>query len=157
MPADDRLKKELEWYLRDFFFRINNSKDIDKIAGLDISKKLSKEDSQGFMSKFQIDEVTRYLRNNYLRYKNSDMYELSIIVENVMSNMEDLTVLRKENAKIIKLYSSFERKQCSTCFYINYISKNDNLKCQRCGSEKLTEFPKKTLSTNKKNCSNTIN
>lgn len=143
MTLIDRIEKELEWYLRDFFFRINNSKDIDKNGELKESKNLSQNEKNGFIDKFQIYEVLNYLANNYLRYKNSDINELSNNLNKVINKMSKQGIISIEESKVIILYSPFDRKQCVSCYYINYTSEKDNLICQRCGSDNLQVFPRK--------------
>ena len=116
--------KEFEWYLRDFFFRtINTNK------------------NKNLLVSFKRDEILSSLRK-YLRYKNSEIEEISNLLENVLIKMQKDNVLTTNN-KDIKIDSQLTRKQCSKCFYINYLSKNEPIHCNRCNSPELREFRKR--------------
>ena len=116
--------KEFEWYLRDFFFRYkDNNKNTD------------------VLNNFKRDEIHSSLRK-YLRYKNSDMEEISNLLEIVLIKLQKDKVLTIDN-KNIKIDSKLVRKQCSKCFYINYLLLNEIIQCSRCDSLSLHEFPKR--------------
>lgn len=118
--------RELEWYIRDYFFKVNKDENV-------------------FIDKFQSKEITRVLVNNYLRYRSSKFDELGILVDKVLHNLHEANVLNIDsNTGVVRICSKFDRKQCVNCFYINYISINEQLKCQRCNSGNLQEFPKKS-------------
>jgi hypothetical protein len=118
--------KEFEWYLRDLFFRTNNNNNNDK----------------DFINDFRKDEIARVLIKNYLRYRNSELDEISNLLNIVLENMQKNNILIVDNEKI-KIHSKFNRKQCTKCFYINYLSLIEAICCSRCKSENLQEFPKK--------------
>ena len=116
--------KEFEWYLRDFFFRtINTNK------------------NKNLLVSFKRDEILSSLRK-YLRYKNSEIEEISNLLENVLIKMQKDNVLTTNN-KDIKIDSQLTRKQCSKCFYINYLSINEPIQCTRCNSLDMHDFPKR--------------
>jgi hypothetical protein len=116
--------KEFEWYLRDFFFRASNNNKNTEIA-----------------INFKRDEIPLSLRE-YLRYKHSSIEELSNLLEVVLIKLQKDNFLTIEN-KNIKIDSRLIRKQCSKCFYINYLSINESIQCSRCNSPYLHEFPKR--------------
>jgi hypothetical protein len=116
--------KEFEWYLRDFFFRsINNNK------------------NKGSLVTFKRDEILSSLRK-YLRYRNSETEEISNLLENSLIKLQKDNVLIANN-KDIKIDSKLTRKQCSKCFYINYLSTNEPIQCTRCNSLDMHDFPKR--------------
>jgi hypothetical protein len=116
--------KEFEWYLRDFFFRsTNNNKNTDLVVN------------------FKRDEIPSSLRK-YLRYKSSDIEEISNLLEIVLIKLQKDKVLTTD-IKSVKIDSKLIRKQCSKCFYINYLSTNEPIQCSRCKSPDLHEFPKR--------------
>ena len=86
--------KEFEWYLRDFLFRsINNNKNTDLLIN------------------FKRDDVSSSLRK-YLRYKNSDIKEVSNLLEIVLIKLQKDKVLTIDN-KNIKIDAKLTRTQCS--------------------------------------------
>ena len=116
--------KEFEWYLRDFFFRVtNNNKNIDIVIN------------------FNRDEISLSLRK-YLRYKHSSFEEISNILEVVLIKMQKDNVVIIDD-KNIKINSKLIRKQCGKCFYINYLSENEQIQCSRCNSRYLHDSPKR--------------
>lgn len=120
--------KEFEWYLRDYFFKVNKDKN---------DKALTKE--------FKKDEIPNFLIKTYLRYRNSDLNEIRDLLNTVTSNMYKNNILI-ENNETISIYSNLDRKQCVQCYYINYLFKNESLQCSKCNSKDLREFPPKKLS-----------
>jgi predicted Zn-ribbon and HTH transcriptional regulator len=123
MYSDIKLK-EFEWYLRDLFFRTtSNNKNMDILVN------------------FKRDEISSSLRK-YLRYKNTDIEEISNLLEIVLNKLQKDNVLTIDN-KNIKIDSKLKRKQCSNCFYINYLSINEPIQCSRCNSQDLHDFPKR--------------
>ncbi len=120
--------KEFEWYLRDYFFKVNKDKN---------DKALTKE--------FKKDEIPNFLIKTYLRYRNSDLNEIRDLLNIVTSNMHKNNILI-ENNKTITIYSNPDRKQCVQCYYINYLFKNEPIQCNKCNSKDLREFPPKKLS-----------
>lgn len=120
------LSFEFEWYLRDYFFRINNRNDKD------------------FKSIFDNNEICRFMKENYLKYKNWNMEEITKLFNTVISDLHDRNVLViKEDAGAVILISKFGRKQCANCYYINYLSSSESLNCHRCKSDNLNDFPPK--------------
>lgn len=116
--------KEFEWYLRDFLFRAtNNNKNTDLLIN------------------FKKDDMSSSLRK-YLRYKNSDIEEISNLLEIVLIKLQKDKVLTINN-KNIKIEAKLTRTQCSKCFYINYLSINESIQCSRCNSPDLHKFPKR--------------
>ncbi len=120
------LSFEFEWYLRDYFFRINNS------------------NGREFKRLFDSDEVCHFMKENYLKYRNWNMKEITGLFSSVISNLNNRNVLivKKDNGEII-LKSRFERKQCKNCFYINYLASSELQNCHRCKSDNLKDFPYK--------------
>lgn len=116
--------KEFEWYLRDLFFRssINNN--------------------QRFIDCFRKEDIINTLLKNYLRYRNSEYKEISDLLDIVLTGLNARNVLKYEkDTNDIILYSNFERKQCKKCYYVNYLSVNENIQCSRCNSVEMQEFP----------------
>ena len=120
------LSFEFEWYLRDYFFRINNKNDED------------------FKSIFDNKEICHFMQENYLKYKNTSMKEITKLFNTVISNLHDRNVLifKKDTGAVI-LESKFLRKQCANCYYINYLSSSESPICSRCESDNLKDFPSK--------------
>ncbi len=121
----DVILKEFEWHLRDLFFKSNKSNNLD------------------YKMNFRKDEIVNSLIKNYLRYRNSDSDEIANLLNIVLENMQRNNVLMVMDNEIIKISSKFNRKQCIKCFYINYLSLNEPIRCHRCNSDNLQEFPKK--------------
>ncbi len=120
------LSFEFEWYLRDYFFRITNRND------------------EGFKSIFNNNEICLFMKQNYLKYKNYNMEEITKLFNIVISDLYDRNVLIvKKDTGAVKLESRFVRKQCANCYYINYLSSSESLKCHRCKSNNLKDFPSK--------------
>lgn len=117
------LLSEFEWYIRDYFFRINN-KNVEE-----------------FKEIFEINEIGSCLHKNYLRYRTWRLDEVYNMVNKIIPHLQDKNVLTTiaDNAKV-KLHSKLDRKQCSKCFYINYLSINEMVQCHRCMSKDLKEF-----------------
>ncbi len=117
---------EFEWYLRDYFFRINNRNNED------------------FKSIFDNNEICRFMKENYLKYKNWNMKEITKLFNIVISDLHDRNVLivKKDTSTVI-LKSRFVRKQCANCYYINYLSSSESPNCHRCKLDNLKDFPSK--------------
>lgn len=113
--------KEFEWYLRDLFFRSSKSnREISILKKENVAENLKK----------------------YLRYKNLEILEIYNLLDIVLDKMHNDNII-KINEKNIEFRSKIERKQCDKCFYINYLFENEIIKCKRCNSPDLKEFPKK--------------
>ena len=115
---------EFEWYLRDLFFR--NSKD-------------NKQLEIDYLEKERIAENLK----NYLRYRDLDILEIHNLLDIVLERMVKDNIIKTDEKKV-KIRSNIERKQCTKCFYINYLWENEIIKCKRCDTSDLREFqPKK--------------
>jgi len=120
------LSFEFEWYLRDYFFRINKRNDED------------------FKSMFDNNDICRFMKENYLKYKNWNIEEITKLFNIVISDLHDRNVLIvKKDTDTVILKSRFVRKQCVNCYYINYLSSSESLNCHRCKSDNLKDFPSK--------------
>lgn len=120
------LSFEFEWYLRDYFFRINKRNDED------------------FKSMFDNSDICRFMKENYLKYKNWNIEEITKLFSIVISDLHDRNVLIvKKDPDTVILKSRFVRKQCVNCYYINYLSSSESLNCHRCKSDNLKDFPSK--------------
>ncbi len=120
------LSFEFEWYLRDYFFRINNRDDED------------------FKSMFDNNDICRFMKENYLKYKNWNIEEITKLFNIVISDLHDRNVLIvKKDPDTVILKSRFVRKQCVNCYYINYLSSPESRNCHRCKSDNLKDFPSK--------------
>ena len=116
--------KEFEWYLRDLFFR--NSKD-------------NKKSEVDYLEK---ERIAENLKNN-LRYRDLDILEIHNLLDIVLERMVKDNIIKIDEKKV-KIRLNIERKQCTKCFYINYLWQNEIIKCKRCDSSDLREFqPKK--------------
>ena len=115
--------REFEWYLRDYFFKINKDKN---------EQELTKE--------FKKEEILNALLKIYLRYRNSDPNQIRELLNTVSSSMHKNDILFT-NSENINIYSNLDRKQCVQCYYINYLFKNEPIKCSKCNSKILREFP----------------
>lgn len=124
---DKRRLFEFEWYLRDLFFRASNK-------------------SGEFQKVFDTKWITKTLHENYLRYREWNISEISDTLSIVLPILQEKGVLViKPSHEIVELNSELDRKQCSSCYYINCLAREELKKCLRCSSEKLVEFrsPKK--------------
>ena len=120
------LSFEFEWYVRDYFFRINNRNHND------------------IKSIFDTNEICRFMKENYLKYKNWNIEEITKLYNIVISDLHDRNVLIvKKDTDTIILKSRFVRKQCVNCYYINYLSSPESRNCHRCKSDNLKDFPSK--------------
>ncbi|MGA9168504.1 MAG: hypothetical protein WB053_14085, partial [Nitrososphaeraceae archaeon] len=84
----------------------------------------------------------------YLRYRNYNLEKINEMVNPVINNLlmrqviTDKENISNDNMKLFKLTSYLSRLQCSTCFYISYLSANEPRNCLRCTSDMLHDFPK---------------
>ena len=126
MPRDIEVS-ELEWYLRDHFFR-----------------KYSHEGSEVIS-----DELPLEMVKLYLRYRGVDIGYLSDLTKLVLERLEQAKVIipfsDKAGIKKFRISSSLSRLQCSKCKYISYLCGLEPNKCLRCGSAELHDFPNKVL------------
>ena len=112
--------KELEWYLRDHLFR---------------------NYSHG-KTKFAIQSLPEEMIKLYLRYRNSDVDKMSVIISRVLQQLTSQSVVTQSQGSL-ELTGSLNRLQCSKCFYICYLSDNEPKKCFRCLAAELHSFPDK--------------
>ena len=123
--SDQKELKEFEWYLLDHFFRQSN-----------------KGISQFERKSLPQDMITLYLR--YINYNLEKINEMlnpvinNLLMRQVITNKENIN----DNLKSFELTSYLSRLQCSTCFYISYLSVNEPRSCLRCTSDMLNDFPK---------------
>ncbi|MDQ4056494.1 MAG: hypothetical protein M3156_03645 [Thermoproteota archaeon] len=123
--------KELEWYLRDHFFRQSNKG----------------------VTQFERKSLTQDMITLYLRYRNYSRQRIEEMINPVLENLISRRVItgrdnnnKKNNTGNFDL-NSFEltfplsRLQCSACFYISYLSTAEPRSCLRCSSINLHDFP----------------
>lgn len=116
----DRRIKEFEWYLRDHLFRQSN---------------------QG-RQQFKEESLAEEIISLYLRYRDSNLYNMNEIKNIVVENLVHRQVIKRmENS--LELTGKLTRLQCSKCFYISYLIDNEPRNCLRCSSIDLHDFPKK--------------
>ena len=124
--------KELEWYLRDHFFRQSNKG----------------------VTQFERKSLTQDMITLYLRYRNYSRQRLEEMINPVLENLISRRVItskdnnnKKNNSGSNFDLNSYEltfplsRLQCSACFYISYLSKAEPRNCLRCSSINLHDFP----------------
>ena len=124
--------KELEWYLRDHFFRQSNKG----------------------VTQFERKSLTQDMITLYLRYRNYSRQRLEEMINPVLENLISRRVITEKDSNNKKNNSgsnfdlnSFEltyplsRLQCSACFYISYLSTAEPRSCLRCSSINLHDFP----------------
>ena len=63
----------------------------------------------------------------------------NLLMRQVITDKENIS---NDNIKSFELTSYLSRLQCSTCFYISYLSANEPRNCLRCTSDMLHDFPK---------------
>ena len=113
--------RELEWYLRDHFFReFNRGK-----------------------NQFKVESLPEEMTKVYLRYRNSDRDKISIMISSVLERLRSQLVITQYAMDSVELIGGLSRLQCSKCFYVCYLSDNEPKKCARCSAEELDTFPKK--------------
>lgn len=114
--------KELEWYLRDYLFR---------------------QYTQG-NQEFNKESLAHEMIRSYLRYRDSDLHDLTDMINTVVKSLVSRSVIIKQaEGTTAQLANGLSRLQCSKCFYISYLSNNEPMKCLRCSSMELHDFPKK--------------
>ena len=112
---------EVEWYLRDHFFRQFN---------------------QG-RQQFKKDSLAEEMISLYLRYRNSNLQDMKDMITAVVENLISRQIIKQTENNSLELTSRFSRLQCSKCFYISYLNSNEPMNCLRCSSSELYDFPKK--------------
>jgi hypothetical protein len=129
--SENREIRELEWYLRDHFFR-------QSIKGI---------------TQFERKSLTQDMITLYLRYRNYTIQGIDEMTNPVLENLISRRVITsKDNnkesingdnyaLKSFELTSPLSRLQCSICFYISYLGTSEPRNCLRCSSTKLRDFP----------------
>lgn len=112
--------RELEWYLRDYFFKQANK-------------------GRPQLSRSTIGEE---MATTYLRYRGYNPQELGTLMSPVIDNLVSTQVLLQDEDSLVPSSSLF-RMQCATCYYVSYLVDSESLACQRCSGTNLHEFPKK--------------
>jgi hypothetical protein len=123
--SDQKELKEFEWYLLDHFFRQSNKG----------------------ISQFERKSLPQDMITLYLRYRNYNLEKINEMLNPVINNLLMRQVITNkeninDNLKSFELTSYLSRLQCSTCFYISYLSVNEPRSCLRCTSDMLNDFPK---------------
>jgi len=111
--------RELEWYLRDHFFRQSANR-----------------------ASFERSAIAPEMVSLYVRYRGYDASELSKAMDPVLDHLVSVQVL-KEAQGMLQVNGKLARMQCAKCFYLNYLVEIEKQTCQRCGLSELHEFPKK--------------
>lgn len=121
MPRDIEVS-ELEWYLRDHFFRKYNQEGSEVIS----------------------DELPSEMVKLYLRYRGADIGYLSGLTQLVLERLEQAKVIipfsEEVGIKKFRISSNLRRFQCSKCKYISYLCRLEPNNCLRCGSAELHDF-----------------
>ena len=112
--------KELDWYVRDHLFRQSN-------AG---------------KSTFRSESLPSEMAALYLRYRNTDLQQLSQLMHPVVEGLVARKVL-EQNDNELKMPGKLTRLQCAKCFYINYLVESEPRECLRCQHGELHDFPPK--------------
>jgi hypothetical protein len=112
--------RELEWYLRDHFF---------------------KQAGKG-RSKLPRNAIADEMASTYLRYRGYNPQELGRLMSPVIDNLLSTQVLLQDEDMLIPSSPLF-RMQCATCYYVSYLVDAEPMVCQRCSGANLHEFPKK--------------
>lgn len=112
--------RELEWYLRDHFFR---------------------QAGKG-RTQFEREAIAGEMVNLYLRFRSYSPDQLSESMAPVLDGLVSLQVLRQDGGTLV-LEGRLERLQCATCHYVSYLSQAEARACQRCAGSRLHEFPRK--------------
>jgi hypothetical protein len=115
--------RELDWYLRDHFFRQSNRGKLE------------------FEQRMLPSEIAK----TYLRYRNDDINEISQLVDIVVGNLLHQHVIKMKQGHSFELVGTLRRLQCSKCYYVSYLAEAEELACLRCNSKTLDEFPKKKI------------
>lgn len=112
--------RELDWYLRDHFFRQTN-------AG---------------KTSFRLESLPNEMVTLYLRYRGTDPATLVEGISDVIATMLSRHAIEHDGNEL-SLSGKLTRLQCAGCFYINYLTDAEPRVCMRCGGTSLHDFPKK--------------
>ena len=115
---------EFEWYFRDHLFRSMNKG----------------------ISRLEISTIPKTLVDTYLKYRNANVDEISILLNSAIENLVQRDVIN-HGGTFIELKGKITRKQCGKCFYVCYVSENEPLSCFRCTNSQLRDFPIKKTAT----------
>jgi len=119
MSGLDPSSRELDWYLRDYFFR---------------------QTSAG-KTKFTMESLPRDMVT-YLRFRGFDLSQLAESMAPVIADLVSRKVLI-QSGDVLDLQGKLTRLQCAKCFYINYLTDAELRACMRCQGTDLHDFPKK--------------
>lgn len=111
--------RELEWYLRDHFFR---------------------QAGKG-RTQFQRSAIAGEMVGLYLRYRGYDPQKLAESMAPVLDDMVSMQILKQAGDTIEAV--ALTRRQCAKCFYVSYLADAEPKTCQRCSGTDLHEFPKR--------------
>ena len=112
--------RELEWYLRDHFFR---------------------QTGKG-RTQFQRSAIAGEMASLYLRYRGYDSQKLAESMSPVIDDLVSMQIL-SQSGDNLELAGPFTRRQCAKCFYVSYLIEKEPKICQRCSATDLHEFPKR--------------
>lgn len=115
---------EFEWYFRDHLFRSMNK-------GL---------------NRLEIGTIPKTLVDTYLKYRNTNVDEISILLNSAIENLVQRGVINNDGT-FIELKGKITRKQCVKCFYVCYLSEFEPLLCFRCSNAELRDFPIRKTTT----------
>src|SRR5262245_33183045 len=105
----DIANRELDWYLRDHLFRQMG-------AG---------------RKSFITESLPTEMATLYLRYKNADLKQLSLLVQSAVNGLISKKVLEQVGNEL-RISTKLVRLQCAKCFYINYLGDAEQRSCLRC-------------------------
>jgi hypothetical protein len=112
--------RELEWYLRDHFFR---------------------QAGKG-RTQFQRSAIAGEMASLYLRYRGYDPQQLAESMSPILDDMVSMQIL-KQTGDNLEVAGALFRMQCGKCFYVSYLAEKEPRTCQRCSGTELHEFPKR--------------
>ncbi len=113
--------RELEWYLRDHFFRQAGKGRIQ----------------------FQRSAIAGEMSGMYLRFRGYDPQELAKSMSPVIDDLVYRQVLTQAGDNL-EVAGALVRMQCAKCFYVSYLlAEKEPKACQRCMGRELNEFPKR--------------
>jgi len=109
---------ELTWYIRDYLFRNHNQEGSEIVA----------------------DNMAAEMKSLYLRYRDSNIEQLTELAKLVSEKLQETSVLIPFEGSKLKMNDILNRWQCSNCKYISYLTNLEEMKCFRCGSKEIKEF-----------------
>lgn len=111
--------RELEWYLRDHFFR---------------------QAGKG-RTQLQRSAIATEMVTIYLRYRQYNPLQLAELMAPVIDDLVSMQVVRQAGDTLEA--AALTRKQCAKCYYVSYLADAEPRTCQRCSGTDLHEFPKR--------------